>query len=120
MNQDLLNDVWDPISDIDKAKRLPTEWANIYHVKLISEVPYELWTEIEWSFYMSNMEYYPLPDRDNKGKLLDSYDKSSMMEMKAMKLKRDLFKSADMGEKYILDIEKKFIETEWAKRRMMI
>jgi hypothetical protein len=115
-----LNDRWQPIMDIDPMKRKPREWAVIYCFELAPPISDDLWSEYEWAYHVSfDLRYRLLPDRNKSGKLLDSYDKSSDMELRAMDLKRDLFMGADIGEKYIFN-EGKYIETEWVKKRLLL
>lgn len=107
---------WESISDIDPMKRKPSEWAQIYNVRLFGDVPNELWSEYEWSYNFDKLKYMLLPDRDRSGKIIDSNEKSEKMEMRALEIKRDLFKNADMGEKMVL--QEKYIEINWVKRKL--
>lgn len=115
---DILKEKWDPIKDVDPAKRRPTEWAKIYLVELVGDIPNSLWNEYEWAYNFSKLDYRLLPDRNKDGSLLGTYEKAEDMEMRAMELKRDLFMGADIGEKYVL--QEKYIETEWVRRKLSL
>lgn len=101
------NDIELSIDDIDLSKRKPIEWANIYNIDVISEMPLTLWSEYEWAYNICNMDYRL---KQNKN---DEYELSEQMEMRAMLIKADIFKTADIGEKYML--KNKYIETEMIK-----
>lgn len=120
MANEILKDKWEPIQDLDFSRRKPDEWARIYFIKLVGAIPIVLWNEYEWAYHLPNLKYYPMPDRNKKGELLDSYDKSASMEMRAISLRRDIFMGADLGEKYVLETEGKYIETEWVRKRLTL
>lgn len=112
---------WETVEIIDMSRRKPEEWAIIYNLKLIGEYPKdELWSEYEWAFNLLKMDYRFIPDTNNGNQEFDSYDKSSEMEMRAMELYRDLVSNADMGEKYVLITEKRFILTGWVRSKLML
>jgi len=101
---------WQPIENIDVNRRKPEEWAKIYHMKLIKNTISDLWNEYEWAYYLSkDLKYQLLPDKNG------DYEKANNMEMRALEIKRDLFMSADEGEKYVL--QSQYMETEWCRRR---
>jgi hypothetical protein len=110
MDKNIVNEKWEPIANIDPVRRKPLEWARIYLIKLTEPPPDIIWNEYEWAYNMINMNYILLPDKDG------DFDKAGLMELRAMELKRDLFVSADMGERFVL--EKQYIETEWMRRRI--
>ncbi|MFW6007878.1 MAG: hypothetical protein ACOCP8_01325 [archaeon] len=117
MNYDELKDKWEPVEKVDQSRRKPKEWANIYHIELLGNIPNSLWSEYEWAYHLfTDLQYYPLPDRNKKGVQLDSYEKSAQKELRAMELKRDIFMGADMGEKKVL--KEKYIETQWVRNRL--
>ena len=103
------NDIELSIDDIDLSKRKPNEWANIYNIELIEDIPQSLWSEFEWAYHICNMDYKFKKDSGSK----DEYEKAEQMEMRAMLIKTDIFKTADIGEKYML--KNKYIETEMIK-----
>jgi len=105
-----VNEKWEPVVDADPMRRKPLEWARIYRIKLLEPPPDILWNEYEWAYNMLALNYELIPDKDG------DFDKAVLMELRAMELKRDLFMSADMGERYVL--EKQYIETEWLRRRL--
>jgi hypothetical protein len=98
MASDVFKDKWESVQDLDFARRKPDEWARIYFIKLVGTIPNVLWNEYEWAYHLPTLKYYPMPDRDKNGGLLDSYDKSAVKEMRATELRRDIFMGADMGE----------------------
>jgi len=101
------NDKWSPILNVDLMKRKPPEWAKIYRIKVLSDIPNdELWSEYEWAYHYFNMEYAPVYEKQ-------SFDKFEEMDARAMQLYTDLHMSADEGEKYVLKI--KFILPEWIR-----
>lgn len=112
------NSKWEEVENIDFKKRKPNEWAAIYKVKIFGYIPDELWSEYEWAYNLTNLKYMLLPDRDEDGDLLDTFEKSEEMEMRAIELKRDIFTTADMGEKLVLN--DKFIETDWINKKLLM
>lgn len=106
------NDKWEVVANIDPMRRKPYEWARIYLMELITPAPELLMNEYEWAYTLMSGEfkYNLLPDKNG------DFDKSGLMELRAMELKRDLFMGADMGERYVL--QKQYIETEWLRRKM--
>lgn len=100
---------WQPIQDPDITKRTPLEWAKIYNIKLLNEVP-GWWIEYEWAYNFDNLDY--IPSKTNEDGLPD-WDSITEKEMRAQFLKRDLFLGADYGEKEIL--KTKYIETNWIR-----
>lgn len=111
MTQGTSKDKWQSIQNIDLMKRKPNEWAKIYNMQLIENIPDQLWNEYEWSFNLQNLKYWLLPDKNGE------FDKAAEMEMRAQELRRDLFVNADPGERYVLE-NKKYIETEWCRRKL--
>jgi hypothetical protein len=112
-NEELLKNKWEPINNIDPMKRKPWEWAKIYNVKLISPSPEDLWSEYEWAYNLPNLKYVPIPDKYGE------FDKANEMELRAIELRRDLFIGADLGERHVLEKEKRYIETEWVRKNLM-
>ncbi len=111
------NDKWEPIDDYDPAKRKPREWAKIYNLELIGDIPNSLWSEYEWAYNLiTRLKYYPLPDTSKDGTQLDSYENATLQELRAMELNRDLYMGADLGEKKVL--EEKYIETQWVRQKL--
>lgn len=104
------------VDDVDMVKRTPLEWAQVYNFKIFGSLPDDLWSEYEWAYNLSNINYMTLPDRDSRGKLMDSSELSGSMEVRAMMLKSDLFKYADLGEKYIL--KARYIETDVIRQKL--
>lgn len=104
------NDIELSIDDIDLSKRKPNEWAQIYNINILSDVDQKLMSEYEWAYILPNIDYTYIKD-NNKDNL---YEKAEQMEMRAMLIKTDIFKTADIGEKYIL--KNKYVETEMIKR----
>lgn len=96
--------------NIDMSKRTPEEWAKIYNLKIYN-VPRKLWSEFEWAYNLSNLDYqYILKD--------DSSELSEQMELRAFEIKNMIFQFADSAEKSIL--KNKFIETEWIKKKLLL
>ena len=106
------------IKNVDPHKRKPIEWAKIYNLKLMSSFSENLWSEYEWAYYFSKLKYMPMHDIGRNGQELDTFDKSTEMEMRAFELNRDLFVNADLGEKMIL--KEKYIETGWVRKMLML
>lgn len=115
--KDIFKDKWVPVLNVDPMKRKPKEWAKIYNIQLVDE-HHGIWSEYEWAFHLADIEYYPLIDTDSNGNMLDTFDRSSAMEMRALELRRDLFMGADIGERHVLTEKKKYIETEWVNRKL--
>lgn len=103
------NNKWVPIPNVDPLRRKPHEWAKIYHIKLHDKVKDDIWSEYEWAYNLFKLKYTLIPDKNGE------YDKANEMELRALELKRDLFMGADDGEKYVL--EKQYIETEWIRSK---
>lgn len=116
MADDVLNK-WVPVSTVDPMKRKPKEWANIYNIQLLEPLD-GLWNEYEWAYNLSEIKYYPLPDKNAKGETLDTFDKASEMEFRALELKRDVYMSAGIGEKHLLETKKKYVETDWVRHKL--
>ena len=116
MSDNLFNK-WIPVQTVDPMKRKPKEWANIYHIQLL-EVVDGLWNEYEWAYNLSELKYLPLPDKNEKGEILDTFDTASEMELRAMELKRDIYLGASIGEAHLLDTKKKYIETDWIRHKL--
>jgi hypothetical protein len=112
-SQNNINEKWETVTNIDPMRRKPLEWARIYLMELITPAPELLMNEYEWAYALMSGEfkYNLIPDKNGE------YDKSGLMELRAMELKRDLFMGADMGERYVL--QKQYIETEWLRRKMV-
>lgn len=104
------------IEDVDLVKRTPLEWAKIYNFKIFGNIKNDLWSEYEWAYNLSNIDYMTLPDRNSQGKLLETSEKSENMEIRAMMLKADLFKYADMGEKHVL--KSRYVETDAVRYKL--
>lgn len=111
-DQNNFSDKWEVVSNVDPMRRKPLEWARIYLMELITSPPEVLMNEYEWAYSLMSglFKYNLLPDKNG------DFDKSGLMELRAMELKRDLFMGADMGERYVL--QKQYIETEWLRRKM--
>jgi hypothetical protein len=105
---------WEKVEDVDMKKRTPEEWAEIYHIKLLGDITHQLWSEYEWAYHFPTLNYQPLPD--DQGEFM----KFSEMELRAHELRRDLIKTADNGERYVLQEEERYIETDWVKRRLKL
>lgn len=104
-----MNEKWEYLSDVDSTRRLPQDWAKIYYIKPLSQLPQDrLWSEYEWAYNFVNVQYIPLN--------FNKTEKTSEMELRATLLRRDLFIGADESEKNIL--ENQYIETLWAKRML--
>lgn len=111
IEQNNINVKWEPITNADFARRKPIEWARLYNIKVYNQIPDVMWNEYEWAYHLiNNFQYDLLPDDNN------DFDKASLMELRAMELKRDLFMGADIGEKHVLETQ--YIETEWLRRRI--
>lgn len=107
----------DVINDLDLRKRTEEEWCNIYHVKIVEGDYYNSSPidELEFCFYLMNhCKYYAIPNvRKGKGpEHFDDYSISDEMEMRAMKINRDIFANADRYEKKMLK-SGKFVTTKY-------
>lgn len=106
-------ETWDPVTDPDITRRTPDEWAKIYGIKLLTQVP-GWWNEYEWAYNFTSLSYIPLL-KDEDG--FPNWDQIAEKEMRAQYLKRDLFLGADMGEKELL--KTKYVETQWLRNNTM-
>ena len=89
-------------------KRKPQEWAKIYHIKLLDSMENILLNEYEWAYKIDELRYTLIPDK------YGDFDNASLMELRALELKRDLFMMSDLGEREIL--EQRYIEIQWLRR----
>lgn len=97
--------------NIDMAKRLPQEWANIYNLKIHSFMQNTLWTEFEWAYNLPNLDYEYISKNYNS-------EKAEEMELRAFEIKNLIFQTADAAEKSIL--KDKYIETEFIKNKLLV
>jgi len=102
------------VDDIDLSKRKPPEWASIYCIKLnecdnITELMNEY--EFAWNL-MHKYKYSLLPDKQGE------YDYASMKELRAEMLAMDIYINATSSEKYVLDKEKKYLDTEFIRTQL--
>ena len=96
----------DIVADVDLTKRTDEEWSDIYHVQLVdSVIDTEPINEFEWAYKMCHSQYFPRPAKLKKGEIYN-YDVAEQMEMRAMKINRDLYAMADKSEKKMLDVGK--------------
>lgn len=102
------------VEDIDRQKRKPNEWAKIYNIKLIECDDYNaLQNEYEWAWeMMHSYKYLPLPDKTG------DYELSSEKELRAEMLVMDIYINALPKEKYIFNTHKKYIDTDFIRRRL--
>ena len=117
MDKNVLKDKWEPVENVDYSKRKPKEWAKIYNIHLLEEID-GIWSEYEFAYMLSSLKYRPLADETNSNIEFDSYEKSALMELRALELRRDLFYGADPGELSILRDDKLYVETHWVKRKL--
>lgn len=96
----------DVVKNVDLTKRTDEEWSDIYHVQLVdSIIDTEPINEFEWAYKMCHSQYFPRPAKLKKGEIYN-YDVAEQMEMRAMKINRDLYAMADKSEKKMLDTGK--------------
>ena len=93
----------DVVADVDLTQRTDDEWSDIYHVQLVDAViDTEPINEFAWAYKLCHSQYFPRPAKLKKGEVYN-YDMAEQMEMRAMKINRDLYTTADKAEKQILD-----------------
>lgn len=98
----------DLILNVDMTKRTQEDWAKMYHMRIVDNtIDSELINEFKWAFVLNNLRYYLIPDSK------DSYADAENMEMRGMKILRDIISTADTGEKRILKDKKEFMETKY-------
>jgi len=101
----------DLITDVDLTKRKENEWEDIYHVKITDgEIDVGDMNEFEFAYKLTKSKYYLQPAKQSKNKDLD-YDVAEQMEMRAMKIVRDIFSNADRIEKE--QLEQRYIATKY-------
>ena len=97
----------DVVLDVDLNRRTEEEWSSIYHLRLVDEViDTGTMNEFEWAFKLYQSKYYLLPSMNN------NYEVAEQMEMRGMKIYRDLFSHADRAEKNILN-QGKYMATKY-------
>jgi hypothetical protein len=97
----------DVILDVDLNRRNEDEWSNIYHLKLVDGIiDTETMNEFEWAYKLYQSKYYLLPSANN------NYEVAEQMEMRGMKIYRDIFSHADRTEKDILS-KGKYMATKY-------
>jgi len=102
----------DVILDVDLKKRTDDEWSNIYHIFLVDgEIDTTPIDEFNWAYKLSKSKYYLKPSINAYTKELD-YSVAEEMEVRAMKINRDLFSHADRAEKEML-YKGKYIQTKY-------
>lgn len=106
---------WEEVENIDISRRKAQDWARIYMIELIEEVPDDrLWSEYEWAYWIFNAKYRA--KITNFKKYDEELEKFSDLEMRAFNIRRDLFLGASIGEKEIL--KEKYIETKWCRKKL--
>jgi len=94
--------------DVDLTPRTEDEWAQIYHVELGgADVDVNGMDEFEWAWRLSRRRYRLLPDADG------STDTAEAMEVRALKIVRELVATADVYERRILRGEGRYLETKY-------
>ena len=97
----------DLITDIDITKRTESEWSDIYHLRLVnSTIEASSMDEFEWAYKITRSKYYLKPSKNN------DYSIAEQMEMRALKISRDIFAHADASERRFLDAGK-YISTKY-------
>ena len=87
----------DLVGDVDLTRRSDDEWQNIYHVQIVEgEIDASPINEFEFAYKLVRAKYYLKPS-SSKGEL--DYTIPEQMEMRAMKINRDIFSHADKYEK---------------------
>lgn len=88
----------DLIDDVDIRKRSEDEWSDIYHIQLVeSDIDNEAMDEFEWAYKLNKSKYFLKPSKNN------DYEIAENMEMRGMKIYRDIFCHADTVEKKMLN-----------------
>ena len=91
----------DLIEDVDLTRRSDEEWQKIYHVQIMDgEIDVSPINEFEFAYKLVHSKYCPKPSL-NKGEM--DYSIPEQMEMRAMKINRDIYTNADKFEKSQLD-----------------
>lgn len=97
----------DVVLDVDLTRRTEEEWSSIYHLRLVDDIiDTETMNEFEWAYKLYKSKYYLLPSANN------NYEVAEQMEMRGMKIYRDLFSHADRAEKNILN-QGKYMATRY-------
>lgn len=101
----------DMIVDVDLTKRSEKEWCDIYHVQIVEgEIDIGLINEFEFAYKLTKSKYYLKPSQHSKSNDLN-YEIAEQMEMRAMKIVRDIFANADRIEKE--QLEQKYVATKY-------
>ena len=111
----LNTDKWQPVSDPDITKRWPTEWANIYGVKLIEPFDLTLMNEFEFAYNFVNVYNY-IPIKTNSDGMPD-WDTICDKELRANFLNRDIFYGDKKKKKALLKY--RYVETQWFRNRFI-
>lgn len=99
----------DLINNIDLTRRSDEEWQNIYHVQIVDgEIDVAPINEFEFAYKLVRSKYYLKPS-SVKGEL--DYSIPEQMEMRAMKINRDIFAHADKYEH--AQLEKRYFATKY-------
>ena len=109
-----IEDIWQPITDVDMTKRFPDEWARINGIQLIQYDPKHQMNEYEFAYYLPSFSYIPVKKTEDG--LLD-FDSIAEKEMRLTYIRRDIFLGADDVERITLN--NKYTETQWVRSHML-
>ena len=109
-----IEDIWQPITDVDMTKRFPDEWARINGIQLIQYEPKHQMNEYEFAYYLPSFSYIPVKKTEDG--LLD-FDSIAEKEMRLAYIRRDIFLGADDVERITLN--DKYTETQWVRSHML-
>lgn len=107
MNREL----WEPLSDADRTRRLLPEWAATYHVRFQGEDHQKRVSEYEWAYHYLNNPMPPVGRPDTP-----AYDRFEDMQGRAERLYHDLLMGATDEERKLL--YKRYLETGWVHNRL--
>lgn len=94
----------DIVTDVDLTQRSDDEWSDIYHVQLVDgDIDTNPIDEFNWAYKLVHSKYFLKPSANAKEM---DYSIAEQMEMRAMKINRDLFAMADRAEKEMLNCGK--------------
>lgn len=107
------NDKWLPVQDFDRQRRLPNEWAQLYHVKLQGDIEQRRINEYEWAYLLGTVRYFPAAVPDTP-----TWDRYEDMQYRGDELRRDLILGADSYEREVLT--SRYLETQWVRARFSV
>ena len=105
-----IEDIWQPIEDVDMTKRFPEEWARINGISIINCTKNELMNEYEFAYWLPSWNYVPV--KKTADGIMD-FDSIAEREMRLTYIRRDIFMGADYGERLMLNDN--YVETVWIR-----